>query len=72
MGHAVPTRSSDERTPPSKPVLVFRRSGPIAPRERREAILVRAPGLLEALGITDVFFELFDAKHGAIEYEFRR
>ena len=25
---------------------------------------------LEALGITDVFFELFDAKHGGIEYRY--
>ena len=25
---------------------------------------------LEALGITDVFFELFDAGHGAIEYRY--
>jgi hypothetical protein len=25
---------------------------------------------LEAIGITDVFFELFDAGHGAIEYRY--
>jgi len=25
---------------------------------------------LEALGITDIFFELFDAKHGGIEYRY--
>jgi len=25
---------------------------------------------LEKLGITDVFFELFDAKHGGIEYRY--
>jgi hypothetical protein len=25
---------------------------------------------LEELGITDVFFELFDAKHGGIEYRY--
>jgi hypothetical protein len=25
---------------------------------------------LEALGITDVFFELFDGKHGGIEYRY--
>ena len=25
---------------------------------------------LEALGITDVFFELFDAGHGGIEYRY--
>jgi hypothetical protein len=27
---------------------------------------------LEAIGVTDVFFELFDAKHGAIEYRYPR
>jgi hypothetical protein len=27
-------------------------------------------GELEKLGITDVFFELFDAKHGGIEYRY--
>jgi len=25
---------------------------------------------LERIGVTDVFFELFDAKHGAIEYRY--
>jgi hypothetical protein len=46
------------------------KGNPLGDPHRRPLWVYLPPGYDEAIGVTDVFFELFDATHDAIEYRY--